>query len=71
MEFRNPLSRTMCQTSQKKGPQPYLGKDVKHRVIVWLTKMAQIGYGQTKESLLDKVQEIVIRLQIKTPWENG
>ena len=34
-------------------------------------KMARIGYGQTKESLLDKVQEIVYCLNIPTSWENG
>ena len=33
--------------------------------------MARIGYRQTKESLLNKVQEIVGRLNIPTPWEDG
>ena len=45
--------------TQRKGPQPYLPKDVEDQIIHWLAKMACIGYGQTKESLLDKVQEIV------------
>ena len=33
--------------------------------------MACIGYGQMKESLLDKVQEIIGQLNIPTPWEDG
>ena len=45
--------------TQRKGPQPYLPKGVEDRIVHWLVKMARIGYGQTKESLLDKVQEII------------
>ena len=33
--------------------------------------MAHKGYRQMKESLLDKVQEIVGQLNIPTPWEDG
>ena len=62
---------TCRSTMQHKGPQPYLNKDIEDRIVHWLTKMARIGYGQTKELLLDKVQEIVNRLNIPTPWENG
>ena len=45
--------------TQRKGPQPYLPKDVEDQIVHLLAKMACIGYGQMKESLLDKVQEIV------------
>ena len=58
-------------TTQRKGPQPYLPKDIEDCIVHWLTKMARIGYGQMKESLLDKVQEILNCLNIPTPWENG
>ena len=30
--------------------------------------MARIGYGQMKEQIKDKVQELVKSLHIKTPW---
>ena len=33
--------------------------------------MARIGYGQTKEQIKDKVQEIINLLKMKTPWEDG
>ena len=54
-----------------RGPEPFLGRDVEERICGWLTKMARIGYGQTHESLLNKVQELVNKLQLKTPWPNG
>ena len=57
--------------TQRKGPQPYLPKDVEDWIVHRLAKMAQIGYGQTKESLLNKVQEIIGWLNIPTPWEDG
>ena len=60
-----------CSMTQRKGPQPYLPKDVEDWIVHWLAKMAYIGYRQMKELLLDKVQEIVGRLNIPTPWEDG
>ena len=33
--------------------------------------MAWIGYGQTKEQIKDKVQELVNSLKMTTPWEDG
>ena len=33
-----------------------------------IIKMARIRYGQTKEQIKDKVQELVKSLHIKTPW---
>ena len=60
-----------CSMTQRKGPQPYLPKDVEDWIVHRLAKMARIGYGQTKESLLDKVQEIIGRLNIPTLWEDG
>ena len=33
--------------------------------------MGNIGYGQKQEEVLDKVQELVLALNIMTPWKNG
>ena len=46
-------------STQWKGPAPFLGRDVEDRLATWLTKMARIGYGQTRDTLFDKVQDIV------------
>ena len=53
------------------GPCTFLGRDVEDRLASWLTKMARIGYGQTRDTLFDKVQDIVARLKIPTPFTNG
>ena len=50
------------------GPEPFLGNDLEDRIAAWIIKMARIGYGQTKEQIKDKVQELVKSLHIKTPW---
>ena len=34
-------------------------------------KMAHIGYGQIKEQIKDKLQELINSLKMKIPWEDG
>ena len=58
-------------STQHKGPEPFLGRDIEKRVCEWVTNMARIGYGQTREALMDKVQVVVNTLNIPTPWEHG
>ena len=41
------------------------------RVAAWVRHMARIGYGQTKNDVINKVQELIKKLQIPTPWDNG
>ena len=53
------------------GPEPYLSKQLEDRIASWLIKMARIGYGQTKEQLFVKIQELVNYLQIRTPFLNN
>ena len=55
----------------KNGPELYISQHLEDRIAAWLTKMARIGYGQTKEQLFDKVQELVIHLNITTPFKNN
>ena len=52
----------------RRGPKPFLGNDLEDHIAAWIIKMARIGYGQTKEQIKDKVQELVKSLHIKTPW---
>ena len=53
------------------GPEPYLSKQLEDRIASWLIKMARIGYGQTKEQLFIKIQELINYLQIRTPFLNN
>ena len=48
-----------------------LTRGLEDQVVSWIVKMAWIGYGQTKEQIKDKVQELVNSLKMKTPWEDG
>ena len=54
--------------SYRRGPEPFLGNDLEDRIAAWIITMARIGYGQTKEQIKDKVQELVKSLHIETPW---
>ena len=54
-----------------KGQEPYLGKELEDRLAAWLIKMARIGFGQTKEQLFGKAQQLVTQLGIATPFPNG
>ena len=67
---------TLCDRVKNKrkstpGPEPMLTRGLEDRVVSWIIKMARIGYGQTKEQIKDKVQELVNSLKMKTPWEDG
>ena len=58
-------------STQWKGPAPFLGREVEDCLATWLMKMAHIGYGQTHDTLFDKVQDIVVRLKKPTLFNNG
>ena len=64
-------NRVKNQRKSTPGPEPMLMRGLEDRVVSWIVKMAQIGYGQTKEQIKDKVQELVNLLKMKTPWEDG
>ena len=55
----------------KNGPEPYISQHLEGLIAAWLIKMARIGYGQTKEQLFNKVQQLVIHLNIKTPFKDN
>ena len=70
------LKSTLCdrvknQRKSTPGPEPMLTRGLEDQVVSWIIKMARIGYGQTKEQIKDKVQELVNSLKMKTPWEDG
>ena len=54
----------------KKGRQTILEAELEARIAEWVSCMAHIGYGQTKSDIQDKVQELVKKLKITTPWPN-
>ena len=47
-----------------------LMKEVEDRIEKWLVTMVHIGYGQTK-NVLNKVQELVTKTNIATPFVDG
>ena len=56
---------------KRKGPEPYLSADVEQQIVSWVSRMADIRYGQTKSDILDKVQVLVNSLNLETPWPTG
>ena len=54
-----------------KGPESYLSADVEQWIVSWISHMADIRSGQTKNDILDKVQVLVNRLNLETPWPTG
>ena len=57
--------------SKKKGPELMLSRELKDRIEKWLITMARIGYGQTKNNVLNKVQELVKKMGIPTPFPDA
>ena len=53
------------------NPVPFLGQEVEDHLKTWLMKMACIRYGQTYDTLFDKVQDIVVQLKIPTQFNQG
>ena len=58
-------------TRQHSGRAPVLPANIETRIADWISTMGNIGYGQKQEDVLDKVQELVLALNITTPWKNG
>ena len=50
---------------QKKGPPTKLSPELEKRIEKWIGHMARIGYGQTRTDILDKVEELLNKLNIK------
>ena len=56
--------------STRKGPEPHLGKEFEDRLDAWLTKMARCGYGQGKEQLFNRIQQVLKRLGTPNPFRD-
>ena len=71
--------RTMLQDKIKgktplemrKGPKPYLTEGIDEKIKDWLLQMAQIRYSQTQRDVMNKVQELVTKLNIPNPFPEG
>ena len=57
--------------SMRKGPTPYLSMELEDQIESWLVKMARIGYGQMRLDVINKVQELVVKLKIPTPFPDA
>ena len=57
--------------SMRKGPTPYLSMELEDQIESWLVKMARIGYGQMRLDVINKVQELVVKLKILTPFPDA
>ena len=50
---------------QKKGPPTKLSPELDNCIEKWIIHMARIGYGQTRTDILDKVEELLNKLNVK------
>ena len=50
---------------QKKGLPTKLSPELENRNEKWIIHMARIGYGQTRTDILDKVEELLSKLNVK------
>ena len=50
---------------QKKGPPMKLSPELEDRIEKWIIHMARIGYGQMMSDILDKVEELLNKLNIQ------
>ena len=48
--------------ARKKGPPTKLSTELENRIEQWIKHMARIGYGQTITDILDKVEELLNKL---------
>ena len=55
----------------RKGSKPYLTEGIEEKIKDWLLQMAWIIYGQTWRDVINKVQELVTKLNIPNPFPEG
>ena len=55
----------------KKGHGTILPAELEVRIADWIGHMAKIGYGQTRNDIVEKVQVLINKLNITTPWPEG
>ena len=55
----------------KKGHGTILPAELEVCIADWLGHMAKISYGQTRNDIAEKVQVLINKLNITTPWPEG
>ena len=55
----------------KKGHGTILPAELEVCIADWLGHMAKISYGQTRNDIVEKVQVLIYKLNITTPWPEG
>lgn len=56
---------------QHSGPESILGAKVEKELVSWLLETSKMGFPTSKQMLLDTVQEIVEKSNLKTPFVNN
>ena len=51
--------------AQKKGPPMKLSPELEDGIEKWIIHMARIGYGQMRSDILDKVEELLNKLNVQ------
>ena len=71
-EFYSIPKSTICDKlngrtpmARKKGPPTKLPTELENGIEQWIKHMARIGYGQTRTDILDKVEELLNKLNVK------
>ena len=54
----------------KKVPELTLSLELENHIVKWIVHMTHISYGQTQSNILDKVQELVMKLKIPTSFSD-
>ena len=59
------------QPGSRRGPAPILTQEEEEKLVEYAAHMAQIGYGCTREQILDIVAKIVAKDGRVNPFTNG
>ena len=55
----------------KKGCGTILPAELEVCIVDWISHMAKIGHGQTRNDIVEKVQVLINKLNITTPLSEG
>ena len=56
---------------QKKGPPTKLSLELEDRIKKWIIHLVRIGYGQMRSDILDKVEELLNKLNIQKKFSDS
>ena len=65
------LPKSTIHDQVKRGYLVILPAELEVRIADWIGHIAKIGYGQMRNDIIEKVQVLVNKLNITTPWPEG